>query len=124
VLLAAIGLLLASLSGRRAYATGAIAIYFFLSWVLAGILLGVSGGRGPVTGGAGGPAVAGAGARLSGLVSPFTTLDGVRQWLGGTSRGPIPHPGSYGVLYGVMFLVLLAVAVGGLAVRYRKAGIA
>ena len=22
---------------------------------------------------------------LSGLVSPFTTLDGVRQWLGGTS---------------------------------------
>jgi ABC-2 type transport system permease protein len=124
VLLAAIGLLLASLSGRRAYATGAIAIYFFLSWVLAGTLLAVGGGRGPVAGGAGGPAVAGAGARLAGLVSPFTTLDGVRQWLGGTSRGPIPHPGGYGVLYGVMFLVLLAAAIGGLAIRYRKAGVA
>src|SRR6266516_1740266 len=32
VLFAAIGLALASLTGRRAYATGAIAIYFFLSW--------------------------------------------------------------------------------------------
>ena len=38
VLLAAIGLALASLSGRRAYATGSIAIYFFLTWILAGLL--------------------------------------------------------------------------------------
>jgi hypothetical protein len=51
-------------------------------------------------------------------------VDGVRQWLGGTSRGPIPPPGGYGVAYGVMFLVLLAAAAGGLAVRYRKAGVA
>jgi hypothetical protein len=48
----------------------------------------------------------------------------VRQWLGGTSPGPIPPPGSYGPLYGVMFLVLLGLAVGGLAIRYRKAGVA
>ena len=33
-----IGLALASLSGRRAYATGAIAICFFLTWALAGLL--------------------------------------------------------------------------------------
>ena len=89
VLLAAIGLALASLTGRRAYATGAIAIYFFLTWILAGLLDNIGGGgnHGPLTGGVG---TAAAGARLSGLVSPFTTLDGVRQWLGGTSRGPIP----------------------------------
>ncbi len=121
VLLAAIGLVLASLSGRRAYATGTIAICFFLSWVLAGILNGVATGRGPVTGGTG---VATTGARLSGLVSPFTVLDGVRQWLGGTSRGPIPPPGSYGALYGAMLALLLVAAIGGLAVRYRKAGVA
>src|SRR6202034_1608767 len=42
VTLAAIGLLLASLSGRRAYSTGTIAIYFFLTWILAGILYSVS----------------------------------------------------------------------------------
>ena len=120
VLLAAIGLALASLSGRRAYATGSIAIYFFLTWILAGLLDTIGGGRGrgPLTEGA---VPAAAGARLSGLVSPFTTVDGVRQWLGGTSRGPIPPPGSYGPLYGVMFLLLLAGALGLLAARYRKA---
>jgi len=106
---------LASFSGRRAYATGSIAICFFLSWALAGLLRGVTA--------AGGAGTAGAGARLSGLVSPFTVLDGLRQWLGGTSPGPLPPPGDLGPLYGVMFVLLLAAAVGGLAVRYRKAGI-
>jgi len=121
VLLAAIGLFLASLSGRRAYSTGTIAIVFFLSWILAGILYSVSTGQGhPFRGGQ----VATTGARLSGLVSPFTVLDGVRQWLGGTSPGPIPPPGNYGPLYGAMLLVLLVAALGGLAVRYRKAGVA
>jgi ABC-2 type transport system permease protein len=115
VLLAAIGLVLASLSGRRAYATGSIAICFFLSWALAGLLRGVTA--------AGGAGTAGAGARLSGLVSPFTVLDGLRQWLGGTSPGPLPPPGDLGPLYGVMFVLLLAAAVAGLAVRYRKAGV-
>lgn len=121
VLLAAIGLVLSSLSGRRAYSTGTIAIYFFLTWILAGILNSVSTGRGPITGGVG---AANTGARLSGLVSPFTVLDGVRQWLGGTSRGPLPPPGNYGPLYGAMLLLLLAAALAGLAVRYRKAGVA
>jgi ABC-2 type transport system permease protein len=115
VLLAAIGLVLASLSGRRAYATGSIAICFFLSWALAGLLRGVTA--------AGGAGTAGAGARLSGLVSPFTVLDGLRQWLGGISPGPLPPPGDLGPLYGVMFVLLLAAAIAGLAVRYRKAGI-
>ncbi len=116
VLLASIGLALASLSGRRAYATGSIAICFFLSWALADLLRGVAE--------AGGAGRAGAGARLSGLVSPFTVLDGLRQWLGGTSRAPLPPPGNLGPLYGVMFVLMLAAAAGGLAVRYRKAGVA
>jgi len=142
VLLAAIGLALASLSGRRAYATGAIAIYFFLTWILAGILIAVTqrnvvrsatinpppGGRPPGVP-ATGPIkvhmitqVPTTASHLSGLVSPFTTLDGVRLWLGGTSKGPLPGVGGYGALYGAMFLVLLAASVGGLLARYRKAG--
>ena len=141
VLLAAIGLALASMSGRRAYATGAIAIYFFLTWILAGILIAVTqrnvvrsatinpppGGRPPGVP-ATGPIkvhmitqVPTTASHLSGLVSPFTTLDGVRLWLGGTSKGPLPGVGSYGALYGAMFLVLLAASVGGLFARYRKA---
>ena len=137
VLLAAIGLVLASLSGRRAYATGAIAIYFFLTWILAGILIAVTQRnfvrtatvKPPPGAPRSGPVqvhiitqVPTTAAHLSGLVSPFTTLDGVRLWLGGTSKGPLPGVGGYGALYGVMFLVLLAVSVGGLFARYRKAG--
>ena len=119
VLLAAIGLLLASFTGRRAYATGMIAIYFFLTWILARILINIAWpGQGP------GPLTSGAplGARLPGLISPFTVLDGVRQWLGGTNPGPIPNPGGAGVVYGLMFVLLLAVSLGGLAVRYRRVG--
>jgi ABC-2 type transport system permease protein len=144
VLLAAIGLALASLSGRRAYATGAIAIYFFLTWILSEILIQVTQRNvvrqvAPPPGAVvaappGAPPgavphkfqeitqVATTGAHLSGLVSPFTTLDGVRQWLGGTSEGPVPGVGHYGPLYGAMVLVLLAASVAGLAARYRKAG--
>jgi ABC-2 type transport system permease protein len=135
VLLAAIGVALASLSGRRAYATGAIAIYFFLTYILAGILISVT-QRNVVRAVAPPPGappgapqkfeqiiqVPTTGAHLSGLVSPFTTLDGVREWLGGTSPGLVPGVGRYGPLYGAMLLVLLAASVGGLVARYRKAG--
>src|SRR6266487_1855113 len=119
VLLAAIGLVLASLTGRRAYAAGMIAIYLFLTWTLSTILVNIA-QQGPV-----GPnATAPLGARLGGLISPFTVLDGVRQWLGGVSPGPIPPPGSVGYLYGVMFLVLLGASLAGLAARYRRVGAA
>jgi ABC-2 type transport system permease protein len=138
VLLAAIGLALSSLSGRRAYATGAIAIFFFLTWILAGILISVNErivvhplvGPPPGGGPAPGPGPIGqaiqvpdTAAHVSGLASPFTILDGVRQWLGGTSPGPVPGVASYGALYGAALLVLLAASLGGLAARYRKAGI-
>jgi ABC-2 type transport system permease protein len=143
VLLAAIGLALASLSGRRAYATGAIAIYFFLTYILAGILITVTERNvmrtamiNPPAGAPRPPGVPATGpiqvhfmaqvpttaSHLSGLVSPFTTLEGVRLWLGGTSKGPLPGVGGYGALYGAMFLALLAASVGALFARYRKAG--
>ena len=126
VLLAAIGLVLASLTGRRAYATGIIAIYLFLTWTLSTILVNIAqqGPVGPNHVPLGPNGVVPLGARLGGLISPFTVLDGVRQWLGGTNPGPIPPPGNVGILYGVMFLVLLAACLAGLAARYRKVGAA
>lgn len=137
VVLAAIGIALASFSGRRAYATGTIAIFFFLSWTLARLLSRIAARAGHVVAVGPGHVVAGkpvhavfaadtipAGVHLAGLISPFTTLDGVREWLGGTSAGIIPDPGGYGAAYGLMLLVFLGAAVGALIARYRKVGVA
>jgi ABC-2 type transport system permease protein len=110
VMMAAIGLVLASLSGRRAYATGIVAIACFLTWALSTLLIQSEGGQSATA----------TGARVGGLFSPFTVLDGLRMWLGGTSRGEVADPGRYGPLYGVVAVILLAACLGGLAARYRK----
>jgi ABC-2 type transport system permease protein len=112
VLMAAIGLVLASLSGRRAYATGIVAITCFLLWTLAMLLINAEGGMTATS----------TAARLVGLLSPFTVIDGVRVWLGGTNPGEVPSSlGHFGPLYGVVAVVMLAASLGGLAARYRKA---
>jgi ABC-2 type transport system permease protein len=137
VLLAAIGLALASFTGRRAYATGTIAIFFFLTWTLARLLSHIAARTSHVIVQGNGRALAlqhghvvfarpgaiPAGVHLAGLISPFTVLDGVREWLGGTSPGIIPDPGGYGAAYGLMLLVFLGASVGAVIARYRKVGI-
>jgi ABC-2 type transport system permease protein len=110
VLMAAIGLVLASHTGRRAYATGIVAISCFLTWSLSLLLIQAEGGLTATS----------TGARVAGLFSPFTILDGVRVWLGGKSPGEVANPGHFGPLYGVLAVILLAACLGGLAARYRK----
>jgi ABC-2 type transport system permease protein len=111
VLFAAIGLVLACLTGRRAYSTGIVAISCILTFFLALLLIDAEGGTSATS----------TGARVAGLFSPFTILDGVRVWLGGDpSTGLVADPGRYGPLYGVLAVVLLAACLGGLAARYRK----
>jgi ABC-2 type transport system permease protein len=131
--LGAIGIALASFTGRRAYATGTIAIFFFLTWTLARLLSHIAAQTGQVVvqGAAQhghvaiiGPRAVPAGVHLAGLISPFTTLDGVRQWLGGTSPGIIADPRGYGAAYGLMTLVFLGGSIAILIARYRKVGIA
>jgi ABC-2 type transport system permease protein len=119
VLLAAISLALASLTGRRAYATGIVAIFFFLTWILGQLIFQISQRATPVA-----SIAAEHGSHLAGLISPYFVIDGIRQWLGGHARGPIIGPGHYGPVYGVMFLVLLAASFAILAARYRKAALA
>jgi ABC-2 type transport system permease protein len=110
VLMAAVGLFLASLTGRRAYATGIVAIACFLTWVVSMTLIQAEGGMDSTS----------TGARIAGLFSPFNLLDGVRIWLGGTSPGEDANPGHFGPLYGIVAVLLLAACLGGLAARYRK----
>lgn len=122
VVLAAISLFLASLTGRRAFATGAIAIFMLLTWTLSMILLQVENtsvgmGAGP------GPSLAD---KVSGLFSPFTLFDGVRQWLGGLNAGAnggdlVPDPGAFGAVYALVLLAVLGLCLAGLVARYRKA---
>jgi ABC-2 type transport system permease protein len=128
VLVAAIGLALASLSRRRAYATGAVAIFFFLTYVLAQIIRQVAGrGPGPFP-----PPQTETGAqRLADLISPFTSLESITKWIAGVPHAftgpapsPVPDPGGYGPAYVVILAALLAASFAVLAARYRKADVA
>jgi len=110
-LMAAVGLVLASATGRRAYSTGIVAISCVLTFFLALLLIQAEGGS----------TATATGARVAGLFSPFTILDGVRVWLGGSTQdGLVADPGRYGPLYGLLAVILLAACLGGLAARYRK----
>jgi ABC-2 type transport system permease protein len=129
VVLAAVSLFLASLTGRRAFATGAVAIFFLLTFTLSEILLQVysNGIQGP------GPDQVGPGPigpeppvpfadKVAGLFSPFTLFDGVRRSLGGRVMALNVHdPGSFGAVYGLVLLALTAACLAGLFARYRKA---
>jgi len=131
VALAAISLLLASLTGRRSFATGAVAVGFLLAYALAEILLQVESltvghpGRAGGGLGAGGAAAAPSIAeKVSGLFSPFTLLDGVRMWLGGTNPADnVPRPGALGAVYALVLIALVAGCLAGLGARYRKANV-
>jgi ABC-2 type transport system permease protein len=135
VVLAAISLFLASLTGRRAFATGAVAIALLLTFTLSEILLQVEGqNSGPqaavVKGGPGSGPIAVHPAlyvpsqadKVAGLFSPYTLFEGVRMWLGGTDPADnVPAPGAFGVVYALVLVTITALCLYGLAARYRKA---
>jgi ABC-2 type transport system permease protein len=125
VSLAAISLVLASLTGRRAFATGTVAIALLLTYTLAEILLQVetqSAINAPRHGGAFGPPAPSLAEKVAGLFSPFTLFDGVRRSLGGTNPADnVPDPGAFGVVYALVLIILVGLCLAGLAARYRKA---
>ena len=124
VSLAAIGLFLASLTGRRAFATGTVAITLLLTYTLAEILLQVETQAAIDKGGVGlgGVPAASLAMKVSGLFSPFTLFNGVRMWLGGTNPADnVPKPGAFGAVYALVLIILVGLCLAGLAARYRKA---
>jgi ABC-2 type transport system permease protein len=131
VVLAAISLFLASLTGRRALATGAVAIFFLMTFTLAEILIAAEGqplgSQGPQAVQNGGPAqpviaASSLAEKVSGLFSPFTLFDGVRMWLGGTDPADgVTNPGGFGAVFALVLVIITALCLAGLAARYRKA---
>jgi ABC-2 type transport system permease protein len=107
LVLAAIAVLVASLTGRRAFAAAFIVGVFLVTAPIVGILQVF--GNDTLK-------------ELAFLANPMSLLSGVEQWLFGTG-GPgnegLPI-GDMGPVYGVGALVLLGGAVGLLLVRYRK----
>jgi ABC-2 type transport system permease protein len=142
VLMASIGLVLASSTGKRVFAICAVAIPLFFTWVLATVLSHIGLQTFQPAAAAQPPALA----SLAGLINPFTVMSGLADWfrsapkvlyarVGVPGPGPGPGPGAarlglvnlvghYGPAYGVMFAVMLAVAIAGLLARYRKVGVA
>jgi ABC-2 type transport system permease protein len=127
ILLGSIALLLASTTGKRVFAICATGIPLFFSWILASVLSHVGEqAYGPVAYGQ--PSAL---ASLAGLLSPFTLLGGVLRWFQGSqSSGPQIHVfqqttiGTYGAVYGLVFVLVTVWAIGGLILRYRKVGVA
>jgi len=133
VLLASIGLLLASVTGKRVFAICAVGIPMFFTYIVAHTLSRVGQqafGPTAVCSGCLHPAFEpSALASLAGLISPFTLLGGMLHWLAApnfSSAGTLQTTviGQYGDVYGLVFVLLTLAAIGGLLLRYRKVGVA
>jgi ABC-2 type transport system permease protein len=133
LLLASIGLLLASLTGKRVFAICAVGIPLFFSYIVAHVMSQVGQQAFRAI-----PACAGCVyphyepstlASLAGLISPFTLLGGVLRWLAAPNTSEAGNLqstviGQYGDVYGLVFVLLTVAVIGGLLLRYRKIGVA
>jgi ABC-2 type transport system permease protein len=106
LVLAGISLLVASLTGRRAFAAAFIVGVFLITSPLVGILTVL--GNDTVQ-------------SLAFIANPMFLLLGLEQWIFGDERNGNGLPiGDYGPAYGVAALILLVGTVGLLLQRYRK----
>lgn len=132
-------LVIASSTGRRAIATGAIAILFLATTAISHVFESVgTHSDGPP------PAPPSAGqsdqqpdakpfretftydtvARDGGLIDPLRLVEGTRIWALHATDGDMPDPKGAGPLYGFELLLLTSATTGGLFLRYRKVGVA
>lgn len=103
-LLGALALPIASLSGRRVFATGMIIGLFLLTAPISAALQEFG---------------SGALRQLAGMLNPSTLLNGVDQWLFGPGIGLVDM-GSYGPVYALVTVALIALGTACAVWRYRK----
>jgi ABC-2 type transport system permease protein len=104
VLFAAISLLVASLTGKRAFGAGGIVAVFLLTTPVVGVLSIL-----PST----------AAQQMAGLASPMTLISGVGTWVL-KSEGMDLDIGRFGVIYGIEAFALIFACLSLLLARYRK----
>jgi ABC-2 type transport system permease protein len=106
IVVAAIALPLASLTGRRVFATGLIVGVFLLTAPISSALQNFSNG---------------AGAQLAGLLNPVSLLNGVDSWLfSNEASDAMSGVGDYGPVYGVAAFLLAALGTILVMWRYKK----
>lgn len=123
--------LLSCFTGRRAFATGAVAIFFFGSWVVSSAMVHLTGYREHYHRGPDGtgvivvPHTVSLGSKISGLLNPANLLEGVKEWVVG--RAPqdaaVPYPGSFGAVYLAVAIAFTALCAFLLIRRYQKASL-
>ena len=104
VVFTSIGLLIASLTGKRAFAAGGIVAVFLMSTPVVGVLS-ILPSR--------------VAQQLAGLASPMSLISGVGNWLIPEGRSGFPV-GPYGAVYAIEAVTLIAACVLLLLARYRK----
>ncbi|GAA0387335.1 MULTISPECIES: ABC transporter permease [Micromonospora] len=110
VVFAAVGLLIASLTGKRAFAAGGIVAVFLMTTPIVGVLSILP---------------SQAANQLAGIASPSTLVQGVGIW---TMRDQVitdpdalgPDLGAFGPVYALVAALLVAACVALLLARYRK----
>jgi ABC-2 type transport system permease protein len=103
-LLSALALPLASLSGRRVFASGMIIALFLLSAPVSAAVMAFGGDTLQ---------------NLGGLLNPASLLNGVDQWVFGQTID-LAFTGDYGSLYALVTAALIALGVWLSVVRYKK----
>jgi ABC-2 type transport system permease protein len=120
LVLAGVGLVIASLTGRRGFGVAGIITVLALSYAVVSSVQGALAFSGP-----NGTAVSSSAetaAEWIGLFSPITLVDGVQVWALGAETSSVvgPPDGLGGVVFLVVTLALVAGCVGLLMLRYRK----
>lgn len=99
-----IGLLVASLTGKRAFAAGGIVAVFLMTTPVVGVLANLPSPTAQ---------------HLAGLASPMTLVGGIGQWLINEANTGLPI-GEFGPVYAIEAATLVATCLLLLLARYRK----
>lgn len=108
IVLAGIALLIASTTGRRAFAAAGTVAVFLVTAPIVGVLYVI------------GRHTGGSLSELSQLANPMTLLNADMEWLFGIESNQQSTIGHFGWVYGVTTLALVVFCLSLLLVRYRK----